>query len=143
MAFVVSSGQLATTGGGVTQGGAPPPLRAAPWEYATIWRKQPQVRPVVGFPARNIASIGIHTFRRLSDTDRERLSDHPLAQVLAAPLPRVTQFRFIERLVADCALYDDAYGIKLKLNGKLQILPVPPTLIHPYGGNWARPAYHQ
>ncbi|MFC9429259.1 phage portal protein [Streptomyces sp. NPDC056987] len=143
MAFVVSSGQLATTGGGVTQGWAPPPLRAAPWEYAAIWRKQPQVRTVIGFLARNIASIGIHTFRRLSDTDRERLSDHPLAELLNSPLPRVTQYRFIERLVADVALYDDAYGIKLKLNGRLRILPVPPTLIHPTGGNWIAPEYYQ
>lgn len=143
MAFVVSSGQLALTGGGVTQGWAPPPMRAAPWEYAEIWRRQPQVRTVIGFLSRNVAQLGVHVFRRLSDTDRERLSDHPLAQVLAEPLPRVTQFRFMERLVSDVALYDDAYGIKLKLNGRMRILPVPPTLIHPYGGNWIAPEYYE
>lgn len=143
MAFVVSSGQLSVTGGGVTQGWAPPPLRPAAWEYAEIWRRQPQVRTVIGFLSRNVAQLGIHTFRRLSDTDRERLSNHPLAQVLAAPLPRLTQYRFVERLVADVALYDVAYGIKLKLDGRLRILPVPPTLIYPYGGNWIAPEYFE
>ncbi|MFF9568492.1 phage portal protein [Streptomyces sp. NPDC014685] len=143
MAFVVSSGQLATTGAGVSTGYAPPILRATPWEYATIWRKQPQVRTVIGFLARNVAQLGIHTFRRLSDTDRERLTDHPMAVLLNAPLPGLTQYRFVERIVSDLALYDDWFGIKLKLDGRLRILPVPPTLIRPYGGNWIAPEYYK
>ncbi|WP_308357972.1 phage portal protein [Streptomyces cucumeris] len=143
MSFVVSSGQLATTGAGVTPGFAAMPLPAAPWEYETIWRTQPQVRTVIGFIARNVAQLGIHVFRRLTDTDRERLIDHPLAQLLAEPLPRMTQYRFVERIVSDLALYDNAYGIKLKLDGTLRILPVPPTLIRPYGGNWIAPSHFE
>ncbi|GAA4688051.1 phage portal protein [Streptomyces youssoufiensis] len=143
MAFVVSSGQLAVTGAGVLPGYAAMPLPAAPWEYETIWRTQPQVRTVVGFIARNVAQLGIHTFRRLSDTDRERLTDHPLAQLLAAPLPGLTQYRLVERLVSDVALYDDAYAIKLKVDGRRCLLPVPPTLIRPYGGNWIAPEKYE
>jgi HK97 family phage portal protein len=143
MAFVVSSGQLAVTGAGVTPGYAAMPLPAAPWEYETIWRTQPQVRTVIGFLARNIAQLGIHTFRRISDTDRERLTDHPLPRLLAEPMPGMTQYRFVERIVSDVALYDDWFGIKLKLNGELRILPVPPSLIRPYGGNWIRPEYYE
>lgn len=143
MAFVVSSGQLSVTGAGVTQAWAPLPLRAAPWEYEAIWRTQPQVRTVVGFIARNIAQLGVHTFRRLGDTDRERLTDHPLAQLLADPLPGMTPYRWIERLVADYKLYDNAYAIKLKLDGRLRALPVPPTLIWPYGGNWIQPDHYE
>jgi HK97 family phage portal protein len=143
MAFVVSSGQLATTGAGVTPMFSAAPIAAAPWEYEAIWRAQPQVRTVISFLARNIAQVGIHTFRRISDTDRERLRDHPLAQLLAEPLPRMTQYRFIERMVSDYALYDDFYGIKLRLNGRLQILPVPPTLIRPAEGNWIAPKYYE
>ncbi|KOU41261.1 hypothetical protein ADK55_29165 [Streptomyces sp. WM4235] len=143
MAFVVSSGQLAITGAGVTPGYAAMPLPAAPWEYETIWRTQPQVRTVVSFLARNIAQLGIHTFRRVSDTDRERLTTHPLAQLLASPMPGMTSYRFVERWVSDIAVYDSWYGIKLKLNGKLQILPVPPSLIRPYGGNWIRPSHYE
>ncbi|MFJ9234147.1 phage portal protein [Streptomyces anulatus] len=143
MAFVVSSGQLSVTGAGVSTGYAAPALRAAPWEYAEIWRRQPQVRTVISFLARNIAQLGLHVFRRVSDTDRERLPDHPLARLLAEPLPGLTMYRFIERIVADSALYDDWFGIKLKLNGELRILPVPPSLIHPYGGNWITPEFYK
>jgi HK97 family phage portal protein len=143
MAFVVSSGELSTTGAGVLPSYAAMSLRAAPWEYETIWRTQPQVRTVIGFVARNIAQLGIHTFRRVSDTDRERLSGHALAQLLAEPLPGMTQYRFVERMVSDVCLYDNWYGIKLKLNGRLRILPVPPTLIRPYGGNWIRPEKYE
>lgn len=143
MAFVVSSGELATTGAGVLPAYAPATFRAQPWEYETIWRTQPQVRTVIGFIARNIAQLGVHVFRRISDTDRERLRDHPLAQLLAEPLPRMTQYRFIERIVSDRALYDNFYGIKLKLDGRLRVLPVPPTLIRPYGGNWIAPEYYE
>ncbi|KAF0649200.1 MULTISPECIES: phage portal protein [Streptomyces] len=139
MSFVVSSGELAVTGAGVSTGYAPPLIRAAPWEYAEIWRRQPQVRTVIGFLARNVAQLGIHTFRRLSDTDRERLHDHEMARLLAEPMPGLTQYRFVERIVSDIALYDTWYGIKLRLNGRLRILPVPPTLIRPYGGNWIAP----
>ncbi|MFD5656926.1 phage portal protein [Streptomyces hirsutus] len=143
MAFVVSSGELATTGAGVTAGYAAMSLRAAPWEYETIWRTQPQVRTVISFLARNIAQLGVHVYRRVSDTDRERLTQHPLAQLLNSPLLGMTTYRFIERLVSDVALYDNWYGIKLNLNGTLRILPVPPTLIRPYGGNWIRPEKYE
>lgn len=143
MSFVVSSGQLAVTGAGVTPGYAAMPVPAAPWEFAEIWRTQPQVRTVIGFLARNVAQLGVHVFRRLSDTDRERLMDHPLAQLLAEPLPRLTTFRWVERMVSDVALYDNAYGIKLRLDGRLRVLPVPPTLIRPHGGNWIAPEFYE
>ncbi|MFI5985049.1 phage portal protein [Streptomyces sp. NPDC051555] len=143
MAFVVSSGQLAVTGAGVTPGYAAMSLPAAPWEYETIWRTQPQVRTVIGFLSRNIAQLGIHTFRRVSDTDRERLTDHPLAKLLAAPMPGMTTYRFVERMVSDIGVYDHWYGIKLTLDGQLRILPVPPSLIRPHGGNWIAPKYYE
>jgi HK97 family phage portal protein len=144
MAFVMSGGQLQLTG--------PSPLAtymslpssvAAPWEYAAIWRAQPQVRTVVSFLARNIAQLGVHTFRRVSDTDRVRLTDHELARLLAEPLPRLTTYRLVERLVSDLALYDIAYWIKVKVAGRRGLLPVPPSLIRPADGNWIAPDYFE
>ncbi|MFJ3812278.1 phage portal protein [Streptomyces sp. NPDC090073] len=144
MAFVVSGGQLQLTG--------PSPLStymslpssvAAPWEYAAIWRAQPQVRTVVSFLARNIAQLGLHTFRRVSDTDRERVTDHELVRLLAEPLPRLTTYRLVERLVSDLALYDLGYWIKLNVGGRRRLLPVPPTLIRPAEGNWIAPDYFE
>lgn len=144
MAFVVSGGQLQLTGPGplATYMSLPSSV-PAPWEYAAIWRAQPQVRTVVSFLARNIAQLGLHTFRRVSDTDRVRLTDHPLAQLLAEPLPRLTTYRLVERLVSDLALYDIAYWIKLRVAGQRRLLPVPPTLIRPAEGNWIAPEYFE
>jgi HK97 family phage portal protein len=141
MAFVVSRGQLSTTGAGVSPAFASSPLRsAAPWEYEDIWRTQPQVRTVVGFLARNVAQLGLHFFRRISDTDRVRLTDHPAAVLLANPLPGLTTYRLVERMLSDLAIYDEFYAIKVDLEGQgRRLLPVPPTLIRPYGGNWAAP----
>ncbi|MGW1998619.1 phage portal protein, partial [Embleya sp. NPDC001921] len=146
MAFVVSSGQLQVTGGigglaGTVYGALP--LSGAPWEFAEIWRCQPQVRTVVSFLARNIASIGLHLYRRVSDTDRERLAEHPLALLLSAPMPRMTRYRLIERLVSDIAIYDEAFWIKLRLAGSMRLLPVPPTLIRPAGGTWIAPSHYE
>jgi hypothetical protein len=82
MAFVVSEGKLM----GLSRASAPRVSSislAADFsaDYATIWKTQPHVRTVVGFLARNIAQIGLHAFERTSDTDRKRLTDHPLAAV--------------------------------------------------------------
>src|SRR5512136_1480662 len=57
------------------------------YDYETLYKLQPNIRTCVDFLARNIAQLGLHVFRRVSDTDRVRLIDHPLAQVLGRPLP--------------------------------------------------------
>lgn len=141
MSFVVSSGQMQLTGAGSLMSYGAAALPTASWEYAAIWRAQPQVRTVVNFLARNIAQLGLHTYRRVSDTDRQRLTDHPLAQLLSDPLPgaKLTTYRLIERLISDLAIYDDAYWIKWQLEGRRLVLPVPPTLIRPSEGNWVAP----
>jgi len=144
MAFVMSGGQMQLTGPSplATYASVPASV-AAPWEYAAIWRAQPQVRTVVSFLARNIAQLGLHVFRRVSDVDRQRLTDHPLALLLAGPLPRFTTYRLIERLVSDLAIYDVGYWIKLTVAGQRRLLPVPPTLIRPADGNWIAPDYFE
>ncbi|WP_338683934.1 phage portal protein [Streptomyces acidiscabies] len=140
MAFVVSAGRMQLTGAGsLLSYGAMTPLSTASWEYAAIWRAQPQVRTVVNFLARNIAQLGLHVYRRVSDTDRQRLTDHPLALLLASPMPGMTTYRLIERLVSDLAIYDEAYWVKWEREGRRLLLPVPPTLIRPSEGNWVAP----
>lgn len=143
MTFVVSDGQLQVTGGLTGPAYGSLPLSGAPWEYAHIWRTQPQVRTVVGFLARNVAHIGLHVFRRVSDTDRLRLTDHPLAQLLKSPMPRYTTFRLIERLVSDQAIYDEAFWLKVTVDGRRALLPVPPDVIRPSGGTWAMPDHYE
>jgi HK97 family phage portal protein len=100
------------------------------YDYATIYRTQPNVRTCVDFLARNIAQLGLHVFRRVSDTDRQRLRDHPLARVLSRPLPaeyKVTYYRLMESLVGDLGVYFNAYWLKVAVDGApaglLRVLP--------------------
>jgi HK97 family phage portal protein len=109
------------------------------YDYATLYRTQPNVRTCVDFLARNIAQLGLHVFRRVSDTDRERLTDHPLAQVLSRPLPasyKVTTYRLIESLVADLGVYFNAYWLKVRGEGGEPggLLRIPPAYVEVSGG---------
>jgi HK97 family phage portal protein len=92
--------------------------------YAAIWRTQPNVRTVVDFLARNIAQLGIHVFRRLSDNDRERLPKHELAGIIQRPNPGKVRFRLIEDLVADLGVYFNAYWLKVRTE-PLGVLRLP------------------
>lgn len=137
MAFVVSSGQLRAVE-------APPPFpgyairisdeRTA--DYAALWRAQPELRTVVDFLARNIAQLGLHVFRRVSDVDRQRLAGHPLAALLDRPNPSTTRYRLIDALVHDMAVFDDAFWLKARAEGgePVSLWRVPPQRMMPVGG---------
>lgn len=142
MAFVVSDGKLM----GLERAAAPRVSNISltadfSADYATIWKTQPHVRTVVGFLARNIAQIGLHAFERTSDTDRKRLSDHPLAALIAKPNPRTTRYRLIDALVNDLGIFDVACWVKAR-TGKESVdglLRLPPQQIEPLGDSWAWP----
>lgn len=141
MAFVVSSGSLR----GLSRAYPALPNYAVRLaddytaDYAQIWRTQPAVRTVVSFLARNIASLGLHLFRRLSDTDRERLTDHPAAALLARPAPRTTRYRLINSLVHDLGIYDVGYWAKILDTQQQALLRLPPARTTPVGQNWLWP----
>lgn len=107
------------------------------YDYATMYRTQPNVRTCVDFLARNIAQLGLHVFRRVSDTDRERLYDHPLAQTIKMPLPaqfKMTEYRFKEAVMSDMGIYFNAYLLKIRLENSLSLLRIPPIYVTPKGG---------
>jgi HK97 family phage portal protein len=116
MAFSISEGRITelykpTAGGGFA------PVRfgdSLAETYAQIWKNQPAVRTVVGFLSRNIAQLGLHVYKRVSDVDRERVLDHPLAELLNQPNPKTTRYRFVEALVSDLAIYDNAFILKVR-----------------------------
>mgnify|MGYP000902562331 CR=1 FL=1 len=138
MAYVISSGELA----GLEKRETPRvgSLSFSPTYTATygeIWKAQPQVRTVVDFLARNLAQIGLHLFRRVSDTDRERVTDHPLAKLIGRPNPRMTQYRFVDSLVHDVGIYDVACFAKLKADdGSRSLFRLPPAMLSPIGESW-------
>jgi HK97 family phage portal protein len=64
------------------------------------------VRKVVDYKARALASIPLHVYRRVSDGDRQRVTDHPLAQLLAAPGPGRSASRLWHSLIVDWLIHD-------------------------------------
>ncbi|MBF6135867.1 phage portal protein [Nocardia otitidiscaviarum] len=140
MAFVISDGAVRS----LARPGQPqsPVLRLSDRhtiEYAELWRTQPAVRTCVTFLGRNIAQLGIHTFRRKGDTDRERLRDHPLALLLAKPNPWTTRYRLMDAIVHDYAIFDRAHLLKVQTAGGLGLVRVPPPMVTPLGDNWLTP----
>lgn len=102
-----------------------------------MYRTQPHLRTVISFLARNVAQLGVHCFERVSDTDRKRIKDDPLAQLLAAPNADMTTYDLIERLVADLGLYDEAlwvYEEDLSRPSGWNLQPIPPSWILRFGG---------
>lgn len=107
------------------------------YSYAAMYREQPNVRTCVDFLARNIAQLGLHVFERVGETDRKRLRDHPLAQLIERPLPpeyKVTRYRLIECLVADLGVYFNAFWLKVKAGSSMGLLRIPPPDVTVTGG---------
>ena len=108
------------------------------YDYATIYKRQPNVRTCVEFLARNLAQLGLHVYRRVSETDRVRERDHPLARLLSQPLPpssKMTHYRLIEHLISDMGIYFDAFWLKLRTRGEVTgLLRVPPIYMEVKGG---------
>lgn len=103
--------------------------------YARVYETQPNVRICVDFIARNVAQLGLHVFRRKGDTDRERLTDHPLVDTIEHPNPSTTRYQLIHGLISDRLGYGNGYWRKLKGNGRRPLLVrVPPTYVVPKGG---------
>jgi HK97 family phage portal protein len=141
MPFVQSAGSLRPVERPVAP--APYSLRISSHltqDYATIWRTQPAVRTVIDFLARNIAQLGLHVFRRVSDTDRERLVDHPLAELISRPAPpemKITRYRLVDSLIHDLGIYDDAFWLKVKAAGSPgALVRIPPWMVEPIDGDW-------
>ncbi|WP_349862659.1 phage portal protein [Leifsonia sp. WHRI 6310E] len=77
-----------------------------PVDPLTIWRTQPSVRKVVGFIARNSASVPWHAYVRESDTDRRRDASSPAERKLARPKRFQSGFRLWRDTFIDSCLYD-------------------------------------
>jgi HK97 family phage portal protein len=95
--------------------------------YAYIYRTQPNVRKVIDFIARNIAQVGLHAYRRVSDLDRERLSGHDVLQWLDQPNGGTSRYRLFDALMKDIGIYFNAYWLKVrKPDGAIGLVRLPP-----------------
>lgn len=101
---------------------------------AKLFRTQPHLYTVVSFLARNVAQLGLHSFERVSDTDRQRASDSILARVLHSPDGSMTQYDLIYATVGDMMLYDRAYWYvahSSETETGFMVRRIPPTWIAP------------
>ncbi|MFF7683170.1 phage portal protein [Microbacterium sp. NPDC007973] len=70
------------------------------------WKTQPSLRKVVGFIARNVASVPWKVYERLDDNDRARASGSLAERTLRQPQRFLSGFKLMERLTIDKCLYD-------------------------------------
>lgn len=96
---------------------------------AQLWETQHNVRTVVDFLARNIGQLGLPTYQRVSDTDRQRLNDSPVAKLLANPNPAMTGYDLKVSLVSDLALHDEAWWLITQTSAGWQLRPLAVDMV--------------
>lgn len=107
--------------------------------YAELYRTQPNIRICVDFLSRNIAQLGLHVFRRVNDTDRQRLADHDLVRWFKNPNPSTRRYRLFESLIGDLGIYFEAYWLKVRYIGRdnrdaIGLVRLPPDQMSIEGG---------
>lgn len=93
-----------------------------------VWKEQPSVRKVVDFIARGHAPIPRNLYERVSDTERNRITDHPVARVLKQPnsTPGMTAYRFWHTIIVDYLIYDRwCIFPEWKSDGELELHRIP------------------
>jgi HK97 family phage portal protein len=104
---------------------------------STLYRQQPNLRTLISFLARNTAQLGVHTFERKSDQDRQRNTTDPAARIMARPNKTMTAYDLIYRLVADLALWDEAIWLvteDIEAETGWTIQPIPMKWVQRFGG---------
>lgn len=79
-----------------------------------LFTRHPSVRKVTSFIARHVASLPWHVYKRIGDTDRERVTDGPLSDLLGWPSADAaeTPFRFWEAVILDGLIFD-RYAVQI------------------------------
>lgn len=102
---------------------------------AQLWETQHNVRTVVDFLARNIGQLGLPVYQRVSDTDRQRVADSPVAVLLSNPNPAMTAYDLKVALVSDLALHDEAWWLLVRASSGWQIRPLAVDLVRIVSGS--------
>lgn len=98
-----------------------------------MYKTQPHLRTVVSFLGRNIAHLGLHAYKRLNTTDRERDTSSPLGAWLSGNKanPTMTMYDMIFAIVVDLALYDRAFMLPYEGADGWEVYRVPPVWVTP------------
>lgn len=101
---------------------------------AQMYKTQPHLRTVVAFLGRNIAHLGLHAYRRIDATDRERDTTSGVGSWLSGRRanPTMTLYDLVYAAVVDLALYDRAYLLPYEGPSGWEVYRVPPAWVTPY-----------
>lgn len=117
-------------------------IDGTPAGYGALYRTLAPVRTVVDFIADAVATTPIKVYRR-EDNGRPEVRDHPLSVLLRNPNPDLNTNRLIFRLVADLAIYGNAYWLKaVSPDGRRQLIPLPPHRVTPRGGDLMKAGFY-
>ena len=104
--------------------------------YEELYRTQPELRSVIDFLARNIAQLHLHAYNKITDLERQKISNTPLTQTLDRPDLTSTRSKWIDALVKDLAIYDAAFFVKVKNKNRLALVRIPPSIVELIGDIW-------
>jgi HK97 family phage portal protein len=98
--------------------------------YGWIYARQPAVRTVIDYIARNASQLGLHLYERLEVDDRQNADDHPAARSMRRPNAGTGQRRFVFDVVVQLLCWDNAYAVKIEgEDGQVVLIPVSPHMI--------------
>jgi len=98
-----------------------------------MYKTQPHLRTVVAFLGRNIAHLGLHAYRKIDATDRERDTISSVGSWLSGRRanPTMTLYDLIYATIVDLALYDRAYMLPYEGANGWEVYRVPPVWVTP------------
>lgn len=131
---VPSAGDMvpAQTVGGVLVADPGVPLTAwddpAALTVQAMFRRHPSIRKVTTFIASNVASIPLHVYQLDGETDRRRVRDGDLAEVIAKPStePGMNWYRFWESVILDGLIFDRACVRIVQADDHIELVRIPP-----------------
>lgn len=98
-------------------------------EYAELYRRQPAVRTVVSFQARNVAALNLKAYLRVDNDDRVEVDDHPVAKLMRQPNPNTSRFSFMRDAICDLGVYDRCVWRKVRTRNLYALVRIPPSKV--------------
>lgn len=109
--------------------------------YAFMYERQPAVRKVVDYIARNLKQLELGLYERVGETDRRLDPDHPAAETMAWPNDLEPADAWVFEFVADYLVHENAYALKFRGSGATprRLIRVPPPAVGVDSESWLTP----
>ena len=116
----------------------PPMSGAWSWApYGSIYERQLWVYVLVNKLAGAEARLPLLVYRKAADDSRERVSDHPMAQLLANPNPGMSGYALREWTSSIENIFGQAFWYKRRVGGVVRgLYPLHPSAMTEDGGLW-------